>query len=137
MKKLVLAIVVAYIVLMGTNYFVHEIWLMPDYNAIPASHRTAAEIQHRFWAMCVGQLIFAAMFAYIYTRGREQKPWLAQGLRFGVVMTLATVVPYSLSQYVVYIVPHLLALKWMVAGFIQLLILGVIVAAICKDGAAA
>lgn len=136
MKKLVLAIVVAYIVLMGTNYLVHEIWLMPDYNAIPASHRTAAGIQHRFWLMCVGQLFFAAMFAYIYTRGREAKPWLAQGLRYGVVMTFMTVVPYSLSQYVVYIVPHVLAIKWIIAGCIQLLILGAIVAAICKDGAA-
>jgi len=137
MKKLVLAIVVAYIVLMGTNYLVHEIWLMPDYNAIPASHRSAAEIQHRFWAMCVGQFFFAAMFAYIYTRGREAKPWLTQGLRYGIVMTFMTVVPYSLSQYVVYIVPHVLAIKWMIAGGIQLLILGAIVAAICQEGAEA
>jgi len=135
MKKLVLAIVVAYIVLMGTNYLVHEIWLMPDYNAIPLSHRTPEGIAERFWVMCVGQLFFAAMFAYIYTRGRENKPWLVQGLRYGVVMTFMTVVPYSLSQYVVYRVPYMLAIKWMIAGGIQLLIVGAIVAAIYKDGA--
>ena len=45
--------------------------------------------------------------------------------------------PYSLSEYVVYLVPHVLAVKWMVAGGIQLVILGLIVAAIYKDGAAA
>lgn len=136
MKKLVLATIVAYIVLMGTNYLVHSVWLMPDYNAIPASHRTAEAIMHRFWAMALGQLFFAAMFAYIYTRGRENKPWLAQGVRFGIVMTLMTVIPYSLSEWVVYLVPHQLAIKWMIAGTIQLLIVGVVVAAICQEGSA-
>lgn len=137
MKKLVIAVVVTYIVLMATNWLVHEIWLMPDYNAIPLSHRNAAGIEKRFWAMCLGQLFFAAMFAYVYTRGAEKKPWLAQGVRYGIVMACMTVIPYSLSQYVVYIVPYMLAIKWMIAGGIQLVILGVIVAGICKDGAPA
>jgi len=136
MKKLILAIVVAYVVLMGTNYLVHSVWLMPDYDAIPLSHRSAEQIIHRFWAMALGQFFFAAMFAYIYTRGREKKPWMPQGIRYGIVMTFMTVVPYSLSEYVVYRVPYMLAVKWMVAGGIQLIILGLIVAAICKDGAA-
>ena len=137
MKKLILAIVVAYVVLMGTNYLVHSIWLMPDYDAIPLSHRSAEQIIHRFWAMALGQFFFAAMFAYIYTRGREKKPWMLQGIRYGIVMTFMTVVPYSLSEYVVYRVPYMLAVKWMFAGGIQLIILGLIVAAICKDGATA
>lgn len=137
MKKLVLATIVAYIVLMATNYFVHSVWLMADYNAIPGSHRPPEEMIHRFWAMLLGQLFFAAMFAYIYTRGRENRPWVQQGIRYGIVMTFMTVVPYSLSDYVVYNVPHRLAVKWMVAGGLQLIILGLIVAAVCKDGATA
>jgi hypothetical protein len=133
MKKLVLAIVVAYLVLMGTNYLVHEIWLMPDYNAIPSSHRSAEGIHHRFWALALGQLFFAALFAYIYTRGAEKKPWLGQGIRYGIVMTFLTVVPYSLGEYVVYIVPYVLAIKWMVAGGMQMILLGLLVAGICKE----
>jgi hypothetical protein len=136
MKKLILAIVVVYVVLMGTNYLIHSVWLMPDYDAIPLSHRSAEQIMHRFWAMALGQFFFAAMFAYIYTRGRERKAWMEQGIRYGIVMTFMTVVPYSLSEYVVYRVPYMLAVKWMFAGGIQLIILGLIVAAICKDGAA-
>jgi hypothetical protein len=92
---------------------------------------------HRFWAMALGQFFFAAMFAYIYTRGREAKPWLEQGIRYGIVMTFMTVVPYSLSEYTVYIVPYRLVIKWMIAGGIQLLILGLIVAGICKRDASA
>ena len=136
-KKLIIAIFVSYVVLIATNYLVHSVWLMPDYDAIPLSHRSAEQIMHRFWAMALGQFFFAAMFAYIYARGRENKPWMPQGIRYGIVMTFMTVIPYSLSEYVVYLVPHVLAVKWMVAGGIQLVILGLIVAAIYKDGAAA
>ena len=137
MKKLVLAIVAAYIVLMFTNYLVHSVWLMSDYAAIPASHRDPQGIMHRFWAMAIGQFFFAAMFAYIYMRGRERKPWMAQGIRYGIIMTFVTVVPYSLTEYVVYIVPYQLAIKWMIAGGIQLVILGLVVAGICTEQTAA
>ncbi len=30
MKKLVIAVVATFIVLMATNYLVHSVWLMPD-----------------------------------------------------------------------------------------------------------
>ncbi|MGB8541254.1 MAG: hypothetical protein WCD49_06410 [Candidatus Acidiferrales bacterium] len=137
MKKLVIATIATYVVLMATNYLIHSVWLMPDYAAIASSHRTIEGIMHRFWAMALGQFFFAAMFSYIYTRGRESKPWLEQGIRYGIVMTFMTVVPYSLSDYVVYIVNYMLVIKWMIAGGIQLIILGLIVAAIFKDGGTA
>jgi hypothetical protein len=132
MKKLALATVAAYIVLMLTNYLIHSVLLMSDYAAIPESHRNAAGMMHRFWAMLIGQFIFTAMFVYIYTRGAERKPWLVQGIRYGIIMTFMTVVPYSLSDYVVYIVPYQLVIKWMVLGGIELIILGMVVAGICR-----
>jgi hypothetical protein len=134
MKKLVLASVATFVILMATNYLVHSIWLMPDYDAIPLSHRSPWGIQHRFWALVVGQVFFSAMFAYIYTRGRENKSWIEQGIRYGIRVALLTVVPTSLTEYTVYIIPYKLAIKWMVAGGIQLGLAGLVVAAIFKDG---
>ena len=99
MKKLIGAIVAAYVVLMGTNYFIHQILLMPDYDAIPMSHRANTGIMERLWVMAIGQFFFATLFAYIYTRGAENKPWLVQGIKYGILMTFLTVVPYSLSEY--------------------------------------
>jgi hypothetical protein len=136
MKKLLLAIVAAYIVLMLTNYLVHAVWLMSDYAAIPASHRSPAGIMHHFWAMAVGQFIFAALFVWIYTRGAEKKAWLVQGIRYGILIALLTVLPTALSEYVVYIVPYQLAMKWMIAGGIQMIILGLLVAAIYGESRA-
>ena len=137
MKKLTIAVVVTYVVLMASNYLIHSIWLMPDYNTIPASHRSIAGIMHRFWAMAVGQLFFAGLFAYIYAQGVQRRAWLAQGIRYGIIMTLFTVIPFSLGQYDTYIVPYMLAIKWMVGGAIQMIILGIIVAAIWKEAPAA
>jgi hypothetical protein len=133
MKKLLFAAILAYIVLMGTNYLVHSIWLMPDYDAIPLSHRSIAGIMHRFWAMALGQFFFAALFAYIYSCGVERKPWLVQGIRYGFLMTLFTVIPMSLSEYDTYAVPYMLAVKWIIAGGIQMVLLGMIVAGIYKQ----
>jgi hypothetical protein len=135
MKKLVMAMVATFIVLMATNYLVHSIWLMPDYDAIPLSHRNPWGIQHRFWAMVLGQVFFSAMFAYIYTRGRENKSWVEQGIRYGILIAMLTVIPTSLSEYTVYIIPYRLAIKWMVAGGIQMVLAGLVVARIYKDGA--
>jgi hypothetical protein len=136
MKKLLLAIGAAYVVLMLTNYLVHQVWLMSDYAAIPASHRSPAGILHRFWALAVGQFFFAALFAYIYTRGAEKKPWLAQGIRYGILIAFLTVIPTALNEYVVYIVPYRLAIKWMIAGGMQLILLGLVVAGIYNESAA-
>jgi hypothetical protein len=119
---------------MATNYAVHSIWLMPDYDAIPLSHRSIMGIQQRFWAMMLGQLFFSAMFAYIYTRGRENKSWIEQGIKYAILVGCLTVVPTALSEYVVYVIPYQLAIKWMVAGGVQMLIIGLVVAWIYKDG---
>jgi hypothetical protein len=135
MKKLALAIIATYVILMATNYVVHSIWLMPDYDLIPLSHRNNVGIQARFWAMLLGQFIFSAMFAYIYTRGRENKSWIEQGIKYAILIGFLTVVPTALSQYVVYIIPYRLVIKWMVAGGVQMLIAGLAVAWIYKDGA--
>ena len=48
-------------------------------------------------------------------------------------MTFLTVVPYSLSEYVVYLIPYMLAIKWMVFGGIQMVLLGLVVAGICQE----
>jgi hypothetical protein len=114
---------------MATAYLVHGVWLMPDYNAIPASHRTATAMQQRFWVLAIGQVFFAAIFVYIYTRGFAT---IAQGILYGILTSFFTVIPYSLSEYDTYLVPYPLAIKWMVAGAIQLMIMGVIVAGIYK-----
>ena len=135
-KKLVGAIVVAYIILMGSNFLIHDVWLMPDYASTPGSWRPLPDMQHKMWLMWIGELLFTIMFAYIYTRGVEAKPWVGQGIRYGILITLFTVIPYSLGEYVIYRVPHILAVKWMCAGAVQMIVVGLVVAGICRKSPA-
>lgn len=135
-KKLVIAMVICYVVLMGTNFLIHSVWLMSDYAATPDSWRALPDMQQKMWVMFIGQAFFAALFCYIYSRGAEAKGWVGQGIRYGILITMFAVIPYSLGEYTVYNVPHMLAVKWMMAGCIQMIILGLIAAGICQKQAA-
>ena len=134
-KKLILAIAVGYVILMVLGYVIHEIWLMPVYQQYATIWRLEETMRHKMWINWAGQLLFTALFAWIYTRGVEDKPWVGQGIRYGIVMTLLTVIPAVCSQYVVYPIPYTLALKWMGAGAVQLIVLGLVVAGFCQKPA--
>jgi hypothetical protein len=126
-KKMALAIVVAYAVLQGTEFLIHVIWLAPVYAALDA-WRAAPQMEAKMWIMWVGSFLMTVMFTYIYVRGMENKPWLEQGIRFGIVIALFAAIPFTLNNYVLYRVPYTLAIKWMIAGSLQAILMGVIVA---------
>ena len=132
LKKLALAVLVGYLVLFGLGYVIHTIWLGPTYASLPDTWRLMDQMQRKMWIMWVGNLLFAVMFAYVYTRGMENKPWMGQGIRYGILMTLLVAIPTTLSEYVVYRIPYTLAIKWIAAGALQCIVLGVIVAFFCK-----
>ena len=137
MKKLIIAAVVAFVWFMVSDYLIHGVWLMPEYRRIPDSWRPMADMQHKMWIMWLGTLLFAVMFAYIYKRGAEKKPWVGQGVRYGILMVLFASIPTVLGEYVVFRVPHMLAVKWMCAYAVQLIVAGLLVAAIQKEPASA
>jgi len=132
MKKLVSATVLAYAWLMATGYLINGVWLMHDYMLSPDSWRPQADMQHKFWIMWVAELLFTVMFVWIYSRGLEKKSWVGQGIRYGIVMSLLVMIPESLYEYVIYRVHHILAVKWMVSGTAQFIVMGLLVAAIYK-----
>jgi hypothetical protein len=78
--------------------------------------------------MILAHVIMAGAFAWIYSRGAEAKPWLAQGLRFGLAVALLTVVPTYTIYYVVQPMPGMHVIKQIVFDGILLLILGAVVA---------
>jgi len=57
---------------------------------------------------------------------------MAQGIRYGILMTLFTVVPSTINDYVVYNLPHTLVLHWMIAGLFTLVLMGLAAATILK-----
>jgi hypothetical protein len=132
-KRMMLAMAMVFVVLVLAGFLIHAVWLGPTYQSMRDSGfslRAPDAVQHRLWLIWFGDLLYAIFFVWVYNRGREEKPWVGQGIRYGVLMTLFTIVPSELTEYAVYNLPHMLVVKWMAAGGVVLVILGLLVAAI-------
>ncbi|HVB97886.1 MAG TPA: hypothetical protein VNJ12_00940 [Candidatus Dormibacteraeota bacterium] len=127
------AILAAFAIIVATNWLIHAVLLRAEYQAIVLSFRPMQVIRARMWIVLVGQAVFSVAFVYIYTRGLESKPWPAQGVRYGILAWLLTVVPASLAEFVTMYLPHRLVLQWIGYGLAQLVLAGLVVAAIVGE----
>src|SRR5216684_4993694 len=132
MKKTIGAIVAGFVLLFAGRYLLHSVLLKSAYMQSSDVWRTPEAMMHRMWAAQLANFIFAVAAVLIYVRGIEQKPWLGQGIRFGVLLALATAVPQSLIEYFVYPIHHELALHWIIGEGGLAVLLGVLIAAICQ-----
>jgi hypothetical protein len=103
MKRLVLTIIVIFIFANFLGYFTHAIWLRPDYMLVANLYRP--EGQEKLLWIILAYLSFAIGSVWLYAHGVEDKPWLGQGVRFGIAMWLVLAVPSFFIAYAVQPVP--------------------------------
>jgi hypothetical protein len=127
-RNFVLAWVVLFVAWMAGSFLVHGVLLHDDYASLPNLFRTEADSQRYFPLMILAHVILSGAFAWIYVRGVEAKPWLPQGLRFGLAVALLTIVPTYLIYYVVQPMPGLHVAKQIVFDGLLMLILGALAA---------
>lgn len=120
--------VVVFVVWMAGSFVVHGTLLHADYAGLSNLFRTEADAQGYFPLMILAHVVMAGAFVWIYARGVESKPWLAQGIRFGIAVALLTVVPMYTIYYVVQPMPGALAVKQMTYDGVLIVILGAIAA---------
>ena len=125
-KKFLLASLAVFVAYSVLGYLIHHVILTADYEPmVGSSIRTMEEFTQRLPVLYLGNLVFALAFSLIYAHGYEHgKAWLGQGLRYGLfVGTLLA--PVAMTEYVVYPVEGALALKWILYGYVQLVVCGV------------
>ena len=127
-KKFFIAWGIVFIVWFLGSFVVHGVLLHDAYAQLPNLFRTEADAQKFFPFMLLAHAIMAGAFVWIYAHGAEAKPWLAQGLRFGVAVALLMTVPLYLIYYVVQPMPGATVVKQVVLDGILNLILGMVVA---------
>jgi hypothetical protein len=137
MKKTIGAILIGFLVQIVGLISIHSVWLKQDYLLTAPVWRAPEAQMARIRAMLLGTLIYAAGAVLIYIRGVEPKPWMGQGVRFGILMALVTVVYSSLSGWVIMPVPHMLVVKWIAGESVLCLVFGVVVAGMCQPKPAA
>lgn len=120
--------VVVFVVWMAGAFLVHDTLLHNDYAAISSLFRSEADAQQHFPFMILAHVILSGAFTWIYLRGHEAKPWLAQGLRFGFAVALLTVIPTYIIYYVVQPMPGMTVVKQIIFDSIVLLVLGAVAA---------
>jgi hypothetical protein len=126
-KKFLVAWLVLFVVYMACGFVVHGMLLADDY-AATGLMRPEEEQQQYFAWMLIAHVMMAGAFAWIYARGVENKPWLGQGLRFGLAVAFLAVIPLYLIYYTVQPLPTALVVKQIVFDTTCTLLLGAVVA---------
>jgi hypothetical protein len=135
MKRMGLTIIVVFLVCTGLNFVIHGVLLTPVYQQTPQLLRAEQDAQQHMLFMLLGFLVFSLAFVWIYARGLEAKPWLGQGLRYGLAVWLVA----SVSRYLIYfaIQPWSGAVVTLQIGLelVMMLLLGFTVAALYRKPA--
>lgn len=77
MKKLIGAIVAAFVILFVAGFLVHGMWLGTTYRQMRDagfSFRPEDTMRHKLWGVWVSDALYSILFVWIYAKGREEKP---------------------------------------------------------------
>jgi len=114
-----------------TGFLVHGVLLNGDYSQLPNLLRTQEEAQNYFGWMLLADALIGFGITWIYLKGRETgKPFLGQGLRFGLALAVLTTIPNYLIYYAVQPWPSGVVVRQIIYDVIGRLVMGVVVAAI-------
>jgi hypothetical protein len=128
--RLLLAIVAGFVIIFGTDFLIHGLWLMPDYNATKSIWRPQSEMDAHIAWMFLAQFLCAATFTLIWAMGFAGRA-VSTGILFGLVMGMFQQI-WVLVDYVVLPMPGNLAVKWYFSGLVQAMLVGVAVAMIYR-----
>ncbi len=84
--------------------------------------------QDYFQYMILAHVLMAIGLTWIYRMGRDDTPWLGQGLRFGLAIIVLMTLPIYLIYYAVQPMPADLTHKQMIFDSIGMLVMGPLVA---------
>jgi len=124
-----LSAVVIFVLSLALGFVVHAALLGEDYAKLTGLFRPHAEQQALFAYVVIAHALFALGFTWIYRHGIDRgKPFLGQGVRFGIAIAVLTTIPVYLIYYAVQPIPGAVVAKQIVLDVIAVVILGTVVA---------
>ncbi len=132
-KKFILSIVALFVVSMILGFVIHGMLLGSDYTALGSMMRSEEDQMAHFGWMLFAHVVMSVGLTGIYRRGIDaNRPWLGQGVRFGLWLALVMTVPIYLIYYAVQPLPFALVAKQICFDTVGLVLLGITVAAVNK-----
>lgn len=131
--RFIVSVIVVFIWTMIAGMVVHGVLLGPDYAALPNLFRPEADQMAYFPYMIAAHISMAIGITWVYRMGREDgKPWLAQGVRFGIALYLLMTLSIYLIYYAVQPMPAALAHKQLIYDGVAVILTGIITAFVNK-----
>lgn len=134
-RRFLIAWLVVFVAWFAGSFVVHGLLLHGDYAAAGPLFRSEADSRNFFPFMLLAHVMLSGAFVWIYGRGVEAKPWLGQGIRYGLAVAFLTAIPTYLIYYVVQPMPGVTVAKQIVFDGVLMLVLGAIVAALYRPPA--
>ena len=135
-KKFFISWLILFVAWMVGSFAVHGALLSADYKALHGLFRSESDAQVFFPLMVIAHVFLSGALVWIYSRGVEAKPWLAQGVRFGLAVAFLTVIPTYMIYYVVQPMPGATVVKQLIFDGVLTVLLGVVVAFLYRSRAA-
>ncbi|MGZ5112195.1 MAG: DUF1761 family protein [Usitatibacter sp.] len=133
-KRFLVSVVVMFVASMITGFVVHGLLLQGDYaKLVPNLFRSPQDSESHFAYMLLAHVFLAVGFTWMYRAGRDNRPWLGQGARFGLAVAVLSVIPTYLIYFAVQPMPSDLVAMQIVFDTIAVVILGVVAAAVNQD----
>lgn len=138
-KRFLVSVVVLFVASMACGFLVHGTLLAGEYTKLANAgvYRTPEQAQPLMVFMLVANLAYSIGLTWIYRMGRDNRPWIGQGLRFGLAVATLTTIPTYLIYYVVTPMPSDVVAQQIVLDLIVNVALGMLTAFINRDPVAA
>jgi hypothetical protein len=125
--------VVLFVVSMALGFAVHATLLADQYAALPNLYRQGADAESQFLYMIVAHVFIAIGLTWIYRMGHEAgKPWLAQGVKFGLAIAVVSTIPIYMIYFAVQPMPQALMMMQIAYDVPGMIILGIVTAVLNK-----
>ncbi len=131
-KKFAIAVAVTFVLFSGLGYLVHGYILAGPYGHYPNLWRTADETAKHMPFILIANLTMAIPFVWIYERGRQDKPFMGQGLRYGIAMAALVPAGKFITYYAIQPISHSIALHQILFDGVAIVITSIVVARIYK-----
>ena len=134
-KKFFISTIVVFVVWMLGSFVVHGLWLGPTYETMTNMMRPVAEQESMMHFMLIAHLLMSAAFVWIYQRGNEDKPWVQQGIRFGIAVALLAPIPTFMIYYTVQQTPASLAINQSIGDSALVIVVALVTAFLNRKAA--
>ncbi len=127
-RKFLVATSIAFAVSFALSFIIHGVMLAGDYHSLLAVYRGPQFRPGMFAVLLVAQVVMAAAMAAIYRYGREERSFVGQGARFGLLAAAVSVIPHYMIGYAVTNIPASLAAKQVVLETVKVVAMGLAIA---------